>query len=455
MRRAGGVNEVEKRWQSIARRLSRKVNAAAWLDQAAVPLVIAAGISAGALLWMRHALPENPVAIMAVASVVPVCAALGWAWRRARCRFIGLDEALVRLEVRHGMHAALSTARAGAGPWPPVPAAAGDGLRWRPARAGFPPVLAAALLAAAWLVPVTARTTAAPPAEPAAWNAIEADLRALVEERVVDESSASETLEAIEALRERPQGEWFRHSSIEAGDRLMLSHQREMAALESKMRDVARELRVAAEQDSQGADGGSPAGSSALNDMLNDLRAGALRPDEAMMERLAELAGENGIDLDHLDPDQLRELMDRLRENARRLAEMRELLPDLEEWQGACDGDCEGDGEGDGMMLLLADGGDDATGVPSDGPGEGGPVLGDDRDGPDADRREQLPPGDLSRAAPGDRLGETAATHDIDESESPALRAGGAPARPGDGGGAVWSDQLHPAEQEALRRFFE
>jgi hypothetical protein len=52
-------------------------------------------------------------------------------------------------------------------------------------------------------------------------------------------------------------------------------------------------------------------------------------------------------------------------------------------------------------------------------------------------------------------VGEAEARHEVDADDSPTLRSGGAPVQPGDGGGAVWSDSLHPSEQEALRRFFE
>jgi len=448
------MSDSSASWLSLARRLCCKVNFAFWLDRAAVPVVVMAGVAAGGLLMVRHHWPDTAHQwLFAMGALLPM-AALLWAWWRSRKRFIGIDEAMVRLEVRHGLHAALSTARAGAGAWPPVPAAADDGLSWRWGRAGFPPLLAAGLVAAAWLLPVTARPTATQVSEPAAWSLVEADLQTLVEQRVVDEPSTEDARQAIEALRERPQGEWFDHSSIEAGDRILLAHQRDMAALEAKMRETVRALRQAAEP-RPGNPNNQPALDQAFNGMLHGLRTGGLRPDPELMEKLSKLAGENGSALNQLDAQQLAELLERMEENARLLAEMCDRFQGMPDFMAHCEGgECNGTGE-DGDMLAGFGQGDDGRGAPARGPGEGGPLFGDENDGVDATLHMPLPAGDLSRAAPGDMIGETEARHDDDAGDSPVLRSGGAPVQPGDGGGAVWNDTLHPSEQQALRRFFE
>jgi len=447
------MNDPEKAWTGRARALCRKVNVARWLDVAAVPVVVAAGVSAAMMMVVRIHFPDaDGVWLYGVAVALP-CGALAWAWLRARRGFLGIDAALVRLEVRHGLHAALSTARAGAGAWPPPPHMPGDGLRWRPVRTGVPPLLAVALVTTAWLLPVAARQNVARVSEPAAWSMVETDLRTMVEERLVDEPGIRETRDAIRQLRSRPQGEWFNHSSIEAGDRILLAHKSEMAALENRMRDAARALRDAAAalpgiQPEQGNHGGL------FDEILQGLRTGGLRPDQEMLEKLSELAGANGGGLNQIDPQQLADMLDQLQRNARRLAEMRERLQGMPgmgdggEEQG--NGECEGEGaqgnEGQG---------DEGRGGVARGPGEGGTLFGDERDEVDATRAKPLPAGDLSRAVPGDLIGTGGAQHDIDEAVSPELRTGGAPVRPGDGGGAVWSDTLHPSEQEALRKYFD
>lgn len=421
------------------------MNVAHVLDRAAVPVVLAAGLAAGVVILIRHAFPDmSRPWLLPAACALPLLAGIV-VWWRARAGFLTIEQALVKLDVRHGLHAALSTAWVGAGPWPALPASAEDGLHWRWMRTSAPPLLALLLVSAAWWMPVTARTAAARLSEPASWALVESDLKTMVEERLVDESSTQEQKQAIEALRARPQDQWFDHSSIEAGDRLLQAHRQEMSALETRMREAARAMRQAAE-----AQPGMPNAAldpAAMDAMLEGLRDGGLRPDPELLQRMAELAQQNGIALNQLDPQQLAELLERMEQNARRLAEMRERL------QGMCEnGMCEeGACEGEGLMALQE--GD--NGAPTRGPGEGGPLFGEEKSGPDAQQDKPLPTGDLSQAAPGDVLGVAEGSHEVDESVSPALRAGGAPVQPGDGGAAVWSDTLHPREQEALRRFFE
>jgi len=450
-RPACGMNNPAADWLRLARGLLRKVNFGCWLDSAAVPVVVMAGVAAGGLLVMRHYAPASGGAWLPIMTALLPLAAMAWAWWRARKKFIGIEEALVRLEVRHHLHAALSTAWVGVGTWPATPARRDDGLSWRWGRAGFPPLLAACLLVAAWFVPVTARQQAALVSEPATWSGVETDLKTLVEERVVEESSTQETRQAIEALRARPREEWFQHSSIEAGDRIQLAHQREMAALEAKMRDAARAMREAATP-GQGQEAGQAAQAEAFQQMLEGLRTGGLRPDAELMEKLSQLAGENGEGLRQLNAQELAELLEHLERNAGLLEALREQLQGMPGFPGDCEnGMCQGEGEGTGQ----GDSDQPGQGAPTRGPGEGGPLFGDKKDGVNATQLKPLAAGDLSRAAPGDMVGEAQARHEIDEQDSPALRAGGAPVRPGDGGGAVWSDTLHPREQDALRKYFE
>ena len=53
------MNKPAVDWLRLARGLCRKVNFGCWLDQAAVPVVVMAGVAAGGLLVMRHYAPES------------------------------------------------------------------------------------------------------------------------------------------------------------------------------------------------------------------------------------------------------------------------------------------------------------------------------------------------------------------------------------------------------------
>ena len=206
----------------------------------------------------------------------------------------------------------------------------------------------------------------------------------------------------------------------------------------------------------QGQEAGQQAAQAqAFQQMLEGLRTGGLRPDAELMEKLSQMAGEEGEGLRQLTAEELAELLENLEQNAQLLAELRDQLQGMPGMPGECEGGlCDGSGE-EGEGQGQGDSDQPGQGAPTRGPGEGGPLFGDQKDGVNANKLTPLAAGDLSRAAPGDMVGEAQAEHEIDEQDSPALRSGGAPVRPGDGGGAVWSDTLHPREQDALRRYFE
>jgi len=387
---------------------------------------------------------------------------LAWAWWRARQKFIGEAGAMVRLEVYYGLQSGLSTAAAGRGPWPQVPAGGGNGLRWRWGRVGGPPLLALATVAAALVVPVAGKQAKPQPAEPAAWGMIEVDLETMVEQRIVDESSTRETKETLESLRARPPGEWFNHSSLEATDRILLTHRRELSTLENQMRETARALRSMAES-TQGLTPGREGQSERFEEMLEGMRSGGLRPDAEMMEKLEAMAEEG---FSQLEPQQLAEMMEKLQENAAKLAEM---MKESADWQladndafgqgGQGEGEGEGwggDGEGEPQPGDGGEGGEEGgQGAPQRGPGGGGPLFGDRKTEIDADMAAPLMARDLSRATPGDMIGTDAGEEHNYELESPTIRSGGPVAQPGDGGATVWRESLHPREQEAVKRFFD
>lgn len=425
-------------WMRHAHRLRRKINCGKWLDLVAVPIVLAAGGTAGLLLLGKYYAPTESWTLI-VAALLPVLA-IAWAWWKAKSRFVSEGQALVRLELQHGLHSALSTAYQGVGDWPPVPRCAQDGLRWRWARTGSPLFLALSLVLTAWFLPVTAHQSTTGIIEPRSWQTVEENLEMLVQERVIDEESARDTREAIEELRRRPQKEWYDHSSIEAGDRIQLSHQREISDLKQQMRSAADALRQAA-GGKNGKPGDKQMEQSELGEILDNLKAGGLKPNQDLMGQLREMTqGENG----QIDPEQLKELLEQLQQNAEMLERMLEQLEGLPEGFG--EGNEQGNGEGE-------DG--PGRGAPDRGPGVDPNVFGDAKDLLEAPLRKPLPAADLSQAALGDVLNVGEARHEIDPNDSPTLRSGIGPARAGDGGSAVWSDALLPDEQNALRRYFE
>jgi hypothetical protein len=135
-------------------------------------------------------------------------------------------------------------------------------------------------------------------------------------------------------------------------------------------------------------------------------------------------------------------------------------------------GQCNGQGQGDDEWLdELLEGGDGQCGgegegqqgPEGEGPGQGGVnrgpgtspnVLGRQRDKLDTGELTPLESKDLSRALPGDLLQLQDGEHQPEKTPAgPA--AGGEIDATGSGGDRVWKEALDPAEQRALKRFFE
>jgi hypothetical protein len=306
----------------------------------------------------------------------------------------------------------------------------------------LPPLAAAALLAAAWWVPVTAASSHKPTSEPAAWRTTEAELATLTRERLADPASLEQTREKIEELRARDPAKWFSHSSLEATDQLREAHLRAGAELRSQ-------LRQAAQGASRLAEGGGALSARAraqaqdrFRESVEAMRAGAMRPPEELLNQLREI---DPAQLGNMDPQQLQQMIDELKAMAEGLG--RGLGEGDEDGEDGEDGEGGGDGEGEN-----GNGDEPGRGGVNRGPGTSTDLYGKERHKADPAKPEALESPDLSRALPGEVLGNSEIERELDRT-SPGLRSGGSADTSG-GGGATWQESLHPKEQEALKRFF-
>ena len=163
-------------WHRLAARTLRRINTGWWLSRL-FPLLIALGIAGGAAVYLlrsNESLPAWPQLLAWAAGGVVLCGA--GAWWLARARFLKDGDALVRLESRMGLHNALSTAQCGAGSWPEPPARAEDALARDLPRTWLPPLAAAALLAAGFLIPAAPDVFASAPPPPRSHEEIQAML---------------------------------------------------------------------------------------------------------------------------------------------------------------------------------------------------------------------------------------------------------------------------------------
>jgi hypothetical protein len=121
---------------------------------------------------------------------------------------------------------------------------------------------------------------------------------------------------------------------------------------------------------------------------------------------------------------------------------------------GTCSGgNCKGEGAGSALIaLILSQPG--KVGV-SRGPGTAPLTLSDQESNLGTTKTEAVQNDDLSRAALGDLTGLGAGKHKVDKNADAGGQSGGAMSAAGTGSEAVWQQAATPAEQGALRKFFQ
>lgn len=430
-------------WQRRTALLRAQVNAGWWLSAWLQGVLLVAIGGAFAVLWTRWQHEAAvPVVWQGIAGALAVAALAAW-WS-ARPHFESAASARVLLEDAAGLHARLTAAAAGVGPWPARPA---DGDRrwpvvWRWRRPLALATVVTTMLAAATFVPMaTARGIARQVIEkPRDAAVVERWNEALRRDAVIDEASGEAIDRRIADLLERPRDRWYENSSLEAAATLREQTAADLDALARNL-DAARE---AAARLAAATDGGSAADKAAT--------AAALA---AAAERLAGAALRPGTPFDRarlgagLSAEQCRDLAASLRDNGQRLrAALAQAggieLTFVESKQDAPCNACQG----------CRMGGPCDHAHVSRGPGATDNRF-TDREQRSSARPEQLGvKPDADRAAPGQLLGVV----DGDQTPEPEAftgpQAGGAVADPGAGGSAARVDDLLPGERDTVRRYF-
>ncbi|MFM8891654.1 MAG: hypothetical protein ACKOTB_08540, partial [Planctomycetia bacterium] len=327
----------------------------------------------------------------------------------------------------------------------------------------------AGLLALAWWVPIAGVASARRHVieTPTDVRIVERWLEQLTAERLVDDRAVEEVTRKIGEILERPARRWYEHASLEAAGTL-----KEQTA--SEMRELAGNLaRAEASAATLNTLGRSlpPTLREALarecGAAIAALDAGGLKPAGDLADLLDDL---RAVDLGQLSADDLRAV-------ARGLAAYRRSLEEglgrcvgvdlgvLDGWcdacahAAACDAcrECQ-DGKPCGKACAACGrvaGRRPGRGGVSRGRGDAALSFGPESEagGTRPQRIEQ--PLDIARAAPDEVLAVVDGEHEVDERAFTGPRAGGSVATPGDGGSAARMDMLLPAEQAAVRRFFQ
>ncbi len=391
---------------------------------------------------MRREFPEIPLWQLLAGCAAGLSILGGVCWVIAARKFETPQKVLVRIEAEMAMKNSLSVAMAGIAPWPSPVAAPKGGLHWQWPRLLIPPVGALIILAASLFIPVTAApgNSSSAPEQPQAWKKLETQLDRLTKEEAVDQKYLEETRKQLDELKAQEEEQWFSHSSLEATDSLKKSHNAEAQRME---RDLDRAEKALSELEKSAGTASEAEKNRMMEEYdqaLQALQRGAMKPNPKLLEQMQELDPKN---LAKLSPEQIKQLKENLKKNQQAMKES-------------------GGGEAeDWSEELLADQNDEGKngqgkgqGDIERGPGHSPGVLGKEKGALELGDLTGLQAKDLSKSTPGDLLELQTGEHDVDRSAS-AISAGGQTDSTGKGGDRVWRDSLDPAEQNALKRFFE
>lgn len=434
----------QRHWESALRRLARRVNLGWWLQSWVPVLLVASFIGAALILGLRILRPEAEHWLPWAAGGVVLLTSLVALWR-ARRSFETRDTARVRLEDALHLHSGLSAAELGVAPWPPVPESMELPVRWKLERALGLICLSIAVLVAALWVPTSTLANASPRVieKPGAVSQVEDWMETLREKEAVDPESLEEVQKQIEELVHRPQDQWYEHASLEAADHLRNETGKALQELGAQLEQSRNSLSALAES-------GQKAGEEAQNGLakqaaenLNGLRSGAMKAGKDLAQQLKDI---DPSALKGMSKEQMKQLAERLKQNADALREALANAPQFDFKECArCLSKGEGEGEGEGP----------GTGDRGRGRGDAQLTVRRDETQLGTNRAEDLAGMlDPERIAPGDLVGTSDGRQKVDESAYKGPAQGGA-AGTGEGGAAIWQNQLLPAERAALKRYFK
>lgn len=237
------VADPAEAWLTLARRLTKKINLAAWLAGFSPMFSIATIISAGVSTALRK-LGWDSSGIWFSYSVFCLGAAV-YCGYRVQCSSFSIDKALARLEFVYGLHNRLSAANNGVCKWPPLPRFREDGLSLSWLKAFAPGAAACVILFLSLKVPaVPVFSDSGVPArsEPPVWFEIEKDIERLRNCGLIEEQGLRRFEAKLTSLREKPDNEWYDHASLEASDSLQKQFESEINALDRTLGEAENTL---------------------------------------------------------------------------------------------------------------------------------------------------------------------------------------------------------------------
>ncbi|MGF1485199.1 MAG: hypothetical protein ACFBZ8_12645 [Opitutales bacterium] len=452
------ADACEAFWRGLARRWARRVNFCWWLEKW-LPLAITANILACLLFLL---LRERAVPVLWGVAGWGVLLGLSGllAWSVARPRFHTAQDALLRLDRFLNLRGALTTALEGKAPWPQARTLPLPPYRQRAGRSEYAALISISFLLAGIFIPLpTAEALPARAENPS--PALEETLE-LVQELRPHDIVEPEPLDALErqaeALRERPQEDWYRQETLEAAEHLRAQTRSDLQQLGENLSEASSQVEAAADALQSGDVQSIQQLGEALEVTSRKLQMGKLPASSSLTERLQQLSRQmSAADqqqlmqaLQQMDPSKLQQLAEHLRQQG-----------------GVCQS-CAGLGKGPGQGYPGMEPG------PEPSPGEsesqsGQPGQGGIQRGPGEapihfiNRDANLNPNDdvalnnedFSQATFGDTLETSLTTPGPVDPDAFSLERGNGAGTGEAAAEAVWRNELTPQENRVLQDYFD
>ena len=403
----------------------------------ALPLVIGTLLVTLGILVMRYYDPafNSKSGLALIAGVFVLSGVIGFF--RAKSQFEQESDCLVRLESHLGLDSKLTAAQSEISDWPEIPERISRPLQWN-WKYLFIPVVGVLLLSlSALFFPMAAPSAPPSVAIPREWQALMQELNELEEEEFLEQDYVKEMQEKLEQLQAQEQEEWYKHSSLEAGNTLTKEHQNQM----QKMGEAASKAQQALNTISENGENSlSEEQKQELQKQLQEaakqLAQNGLKPNEELRQMLEKAGAKPSAQMAPEDMKKLQEALDGMNE--------------LAEKQEGKDGS-KNNNEGSNQRKSPQEAGD------LDEEDEDGPTnrkLGEEAEEYQANSNGALQSKDLSASVPGELIEVTQGEHELDMSAATSS-AGGRSSHVGQGGSTTYESNYLPEEKRALKNFFK
>lgn len=425
-----------------ALRLRRLVNIVMVAEALCIPC-FAAGAVLGFVWYGGRRMGIDLPWLLGIAVLAALMFLVFWGWRNLRGRMFSLRDAAALMDEQLELNAALSAGMQ----WGEEGVTAGlmrqDGSvvrvrSWSPL-AWMAAGLVLALCGVFLPLPRVEIRPVLPDVPPALVQA-EAALNEVEKMEEVERTSVEPFREQLEALKQMSREEMYSHAGLEALDALRNKIGTAMQELGGRLQQTNEALAQSGSHNTQNRENIEEA-MQALRTALEGLDHSGLRMDSTMEARLNELASASSR---QIDPETLRRLQERLKHASSRLKEMCGECGMASVASPDDDPVCRNAGEGvlPGQMGISRGRGD----APLAFQPEEQEKLGT--------RRHRVNNEDLEHAALSSVAGIEVSAPSPEEGGS-GRESGGRAAQPARGGDAVWSENLTPREQSALKGIFK